>query len=71
MTTYDRIVVLPWGVLPLVADGIRSSNPWLQRHYQAAVEGLLHREVERDRLVILPDVVDLGRRIAIITDALS
>ncbi|MBK8907599.1 MAG: AAA family ATPase [Rhodospirillales bacterium] len=25
---HDLIVMLPWGVLPLVADGVRSANPW-------------------------------------------
>lgn len=71
VSTYDRIVLLPWGVLPLEADGIRSSNPWLQRHYQAAVEGLLHREVEPSRLLVLPDIVELEQRVAVISAALK
>ncbi len=71
ISTYDRIVLLPWGVLPLVADGIRSSNPWLQRQFQAVVEGLLHREVEPDRLLVMPDVVELARRLELISDALG
>ena len=71
ISTYDRIVLLPWGVLPLEADGIRSSNPWLQRHYQAAVEGLLHREVEPDRLLVMPDIVGLERRLSVISAALE
>lgn len=71
ISTYDRIVLLPWGVLPLVADGIRSSNPWLQRHFQVTVEGLLHREVEAERLLVMPDVVDLERRLGLISEALS
>lgn len=37
---YDRILMLPWGVLPLVEDGIRTANPWVQLHFQALVEGL-------------------------------
>ena len=62
LPTYDRIVLLPWGVLPLMADGIRSSNPWLQRHYQAVLEGLLAREVAPDRLLRMPALVSLDAR---------
>src|SRR3546814_2557959 len=36
----DRILMLPWGALPLVADGIRTPNPWVQLHFQALIEGL-------------------------------
>jgi len=71
ISTYDRIILLPWGVLPLVADGIRSSNPWLQRHFQVTVEGLLHREVEADRLLVMPDVVALEQRLRLISEALT
>ena len=56
-THYQRIVLLPWGALPLVADGVRSSNPWIQRHFQATVEGLLFREVGPPRLLLLPHAV--------------
>jgi nicotinamide riboside kinase len=61
---YDQIVLLPWGVLPLVADGVRSSNPWVQRHYQATVEGLLFREVEPARLAVMPPLQALEARVA-------
>lgn len=61
---YDHIVLLPWGVLPLVADGVRSSNPWLQRHYQATVEGLLFREVGEPRLLVLPPARGLDERLS-------
>lgn len=69
--TYDRILLLPWGVLPLQADGIRSSNPWLQRHYQATVEGLLARELEPSRLLRLPPLVELDARVDWVVRALS
>src|SRR3546814_18724681 len=36
----DRILMLPWGALPLVADGIRTPNPWVQLHFQALIDGL-------------------------------
>jgi len=61
---YDAIVLLPWGVLPLVADGVRSPNRWRQRHFQATVEGLLRREVEPGRLLEMPGIDGLDARIA-------
>lgn len=65
---YDAIVLLPWGVLPLVADGVRSSNPWVQRHFQATVEGLLFREVAAPRLLVMPAIVPLEARVAWVGD---
>ncbi len=61
--SYDHIVLLPWGVLPLVADGVRSSNPWVQRHYQATLEGLLFREVGAPRLLVMPPIQQLSARV--------
>ncbi len=46
-----RIVLLPWGAIPLVADGVRTPDPWRQRHYQALLEGLLLREVRAERML--------------------
>lgn len=64
LAQYDRIVVLPWGAIPLVADGVRSANPWLQLHYQALLEGLLFRRVDPDRIIRVPlQVTDLEERI--------
>lgn len=60
---YDGIVLLPWGVLPLQADGIRSPNRLYQRHVQAVMEGLLRREVEPGRAWVLPGIVGLEERI--------
>ena len=42
--SYDAIVLLPWGAIELIDDGVRSTNRWVQRHFQASVEGLLTRE---------------------------
>jgi broad specificity phosphatase PhoE/nicotinamide riboside kinase len=68
-TAYDRIVLLPWGALPLAADGVRSPNPWLQRLFQATLEGLLFREVEPGRLLVLPGLDDLEGRVRFVLDA--
>ena len=41
---YDAVLVLPWGAIPLEADGVRSTNRWRQLHLQVLVEGLLARD---------------------------
>jgi nicotinamide riboside kinase len=40
---YDAVYVLPWGRIPLVADGVRTPNPYTQLHLQLVIEGLLRR----------------------------
>jgi len=70
LVKYDRVVVLPWGLLPLVADGVRASNTWVQRHYQATLEGLHQREVSDARLAWMPRLVGLNERVAWILDLL-
>ncbi len=67
----DRVVLLPWGVLPLQADGVRSTNPWVQRHFQALVEGLLQRQLDPRRLASLPDLQSLDHRLAWVIDHLE
>lgn len=69
---YDRIICLPWGVVPLHADGVRTSDPWVQRAFQATVEGLLTREVPEARLALLPTVVEgVDARVAWVRDLLA
>lgn len=68
---YDRVVLLPWGALPLVADGIRSSNRWLQRHFQATVEGMLCRELPAEQLLRLPALTDPEARLRWISSRLG
>jgi predicted ATPase len=55
MADYRRVIVLPWGVLPLTHDGVRGANPWLQLHFHEIVAGLCHRYVPAERLLILPE----------------
>lgn len=40
---YDRVYLLPWGAIPLVADGVRSPDRWVQLHSQLLIEGVLAR----------------------------
>jgi predicted ATPase len=70
-TLLDRIIVLPWGVIPLQADGVRSSNPWTQRLFQATLEGLVSREVPDAQLAILPNLQGLEDRVGWVHDLLT
>lgn len=40
---YDRILLFPWGVLPLESDGVRATNPYVQLRFQTILEGVLER----------------------------
>jgi len=66
----DRILLLPWGVLPLQADGVRSTNAWMQRHYQATLEGLLQREAAPGLVAALPGLDGVDRRLQWVLDRL-
>lgn len=55
MADYRRVVLLPWGALPLRADGVRSANPWLQLHFQEIIEGLCRRFLPPETLLVVPD----------------
>ncbi len=68
---YDHVVLLPWGVLPLKADGVRSSNPWVQRHFQAALEGLLFRELSAPQLLRLPDLDLIEQRLRWVSERIG
>ena len=50
----DRVVLCPWGVLPLVADGVRSTNPWLQLRFHALLEGMHTHMTPPAKLLRLP-----------------
>lgn len=67
----DRIVVLPWGAIPLVDDGVRTPDPWRQRHYQALLEGLLFRDVPPPRLVWMEGAASVTERVATVLAALE
>jgi nicotinamide riboside kinase len=69
MAGLDALVVLPWGVLPLASDGVRSPNPWRQLHFQALLEGLARARVDATRLYWLPEsVTSLDGRIRWVID---
>ncbi len=58
---YDLVVVLPYGRLPLVADGVRSSNPWVQLHTHLLIEGMARRCARQTYVV---ESVSLADRVA-------
>jgi predicted ATPase len=67
----SRVVLCPWGVLPLEADGVRSTNPWLQLRYQALVEGMHGRMTDTERLVRVPASDDLEARLAFVLERVA
>lgn len=71
LSRYDHVVLLPWGALPLVADGVRSSNRWMQRHYQATLEGIAWRALDPPRLLVMPPLTELDARLSWVLDRLD
>ena len=63
---YDRVYVLPWGRIPLVADGIRSPDRWTQLHVQLLIEGMLRRHAPDFVEIISVDVE--GRLAEVLAD---
>lgn len=66
---YDRIVLLPWGALPLVDDGVRSTNRWTQLRYHGILEGLIQR-MGPDSVVRLEGADEVGARVRAVRAAL-
>jgi broad specificity phosphatase PhoE/nicotinamide riboside kinase len=71
LARYDRVLLCPWGVLPLTADGVRSTNRWTQFQFQCTVEALLARHAPPGRLLRVPPTDDLSARLALIRARLS
>lgn len=64
LARYDAVALCPWGALPLVHDGVRSTNRWLQFKYQALVEGVLARFAPPERVVRVAVTDDFEARVA-------
>ncbi|MDZ4773814.1 MAG: histidine phosphatase family protein [Planctomycetota bacterium] len=60
---YDHILLFPWGVLPLVDDGVRSTNAFTQLRFQTILEGLLQRFV-RTAVLNVPRELGFDARLA-------
>ena len=68
---YDRVLLLPWGAIPLEHDGVRSTDRWVQFRFQSIVEDLLRREARPGQVVRMPGELDLEARHAFTLEALA
>src|SRR5262249_31766781 len=59
---YDRILLFPWGALPLENDGVRSTNRWTQLRFQSILEGLIDRFAS-ERVLRVPATHVLEERV--------
>ena len=50
-------------MLPLVEDGVRSTNPYIQLRYQVTLAGLLRQHLPEERLLIMPPLTVLEARL--------
>lgn len=55
---HTHVLQLPFGVLPLVGDGVRHPDPWFQFRFQALVEALADRAAETTTLIRVPAKLD-------------
>jgi nicotinamide riboside kinase len=58
---YDAVYVLAWGSIPLLADGVRTPDRWVQLQSQLSIEGCVRRYARR---VVDVDAVGLDERVA-------
>lgn len=65
---YDVVYLLPWGAIPLVADGVRSSDRYIQLHSQLLIEGCVRRYAPR---VVDLAPIDLDARVAAVVADLA
>lgn len=61
--TYDRVLLFPWGVLHLQADGVRSTNKWIQLRFQGIVERVLEQYLPEGVLHRIATSEDLEQRV--------
>lgn len=67
---YDRILLFPWGALPLVDDGVRTTNRYTQLRFQAILEGLVERYA-KTRVMRVPPIADFEQRVQHVLRALA
>ena len=69
--TYDRIVLLPHGVFPIEADGIRATSEWLQLRYQGILEICLERYTPAGRLLRVPSTDEFSSRLEFVLSSVQ
>lgn len=62
-TRYDRILLFPWGALPLLSDGVRATNRWVQLRFQTILEGVLDRWAPPGVVQRVPETADFEERL--------
>ena len=67
---YDALLLFPWGALPLVDDGVRSTNRWVQLRFQSILEGLCERHAQPGQLVRVPATPNFPLRVEAVLSAL-
>ncbi|MGQ0552220.1 MAG: histidine phosphatase family protein [Planctomycetota bacterium] len=60
---YDRVLLFPWGALPLREDGVRSTNRWTQFQYQSVLETMLRRHAPSGLVLPVSTSDDLELRL--------
>ncbi|MEM6673129.1 MAG: AAA family ATPase [Planctomycetota bacterium] len=68
---YDRVILMPWGAIPLEDDGVRSPNRWIQLRFQSTLEGTLARFAPEDQVLRVPATADFESRVAFVLSALG
>jgi len=78
ITKYDRIVVLPWGALPLtqvepaVGRRRRVMNRWHQLFNHSTMVGLLQQWVEPSRVTMVPfEMTEIDARVKLVLGTLN
>ena len=61
--TYDIVIILPWGVIELENDGIRSSNKWYQFILQQMMENMVITHKGVNTTVIKVKSIPLDERV--------
>ena len=68
----DLTVLLPWGSIPLVDDGVRLSDRWRQLHFQTVVEGMSRRFFTGARLAEVPNgVTEIEDRVVWVSERVN
>ncbi len=58
-------IMLPWGAIPLIDDGVRLTDRWRQLHFQTVVEGMARRFFGDGQYAAVPeDMAEIDARIA-------
>lgn len=69
--SYERVILLPHGVFPIEADGIRATDSWLQLRYQGVLEICLRRYTAEEQLLELPAIDGIEKRLDFVLSALQ